>query len=289
MQSAPHLLTQQSIQLMLPKRAVDAHKGKSGSVAIIGGDDGMVGAVLLAARSALFSGAGRVYSAMLSKSAPSVDFLHPEIMMRTTDAVSKLAQLDAVAIGPGLGQSDEAVTCLSYWLKQDLPLVLDADALNLIANHADLAELLKKKRGETVITPHPGEAARLLDVSAAVVQSQRTETALALAKSLHVICVLKGASTVIAEPDGSCCINTTGNAGLATGGTGDVLTGIIASFIAQGVSPKQATKLGAYLHGKAADDLVALGVGPIGLTASELAQKVRGIINQLNINQRASK
>lgn len=284
MQSAPHLLTQQSIQLMLPKRAVDAHKGKSGSVAIIGGDDGMVGAVLLAARSALFSGAGRVYSAMLSKSAPSVDFLHPEMMMRTTDAVSKLAQLDAVAIGPGLGQSDEAVTCLSYWLKQDSPLVLDADALNLIANHADLAELLKNKRGETVITPHPGEAARLLDVSAAVVQSQRTETALALAKSLHVICVLKGASTVIAEPDGSYSINTTGNAGLATGGTGDVLTGIIASFIAQGVSPNEAAKLGAYLHGKAADDLVALGVGPIGLTASELAPKVRGIINQLNIN-----
>jgi len=282
MQIDPHLITKQMLQPWLPVRAVDAHKGTSGSVAIIGGDDGMVGAVLLAARAALLSGAGRVYAAMLCDTAPSVDFLHPEIMMRRPDALASLAQLDAVAIGPGLGQSDAAITELTFWLTQTCPLVLDADALNLIAQHQQLAELLKSRRGPVVVTPHVGEAARLMAISSADIQNQRVETAIALAQSLQVICVLKGAGTVIAEQDGTYFINSTGNPALATGGTGDVLTGVIASLIAQGLVPTHAAKLGVYVHGAAADFLVEQGIGPLGLTASELVTAVRSAINQLS-------
>ena len=280
MQTDQHLITKQMLQPWLPVRAVDAHKGTSGSVAIIGGDDGMVGAVLLAARAALLSGAGRVYAAMLCDTAPSVDFLHPEIMMRRPDALASLAQLDAVAIGPGLGQSDAAITELTFWLTQTCPLVLDADALNLIAQHQQLAELLKSRRGPVVVTPHVGEAARLMAISSADIQKQRIESAVALAQSLQVTCVLKGAGTVIAEQGGSYCINSTGNSALATGGTGDVLTGVIASLIAQGLEPVSAAKLGVYVHGAAADYLVAQGVGPLGLTASDLLTAVRRVINQ---------
>jgi len=282
MQTTPHLLTKQMLQTALPVRAVDAHKGTSGSVAIIGGDDGMLGAVLLAARAALLSGAGRIYAAMLCDTAPAVDFLHPEIMMRRSDALATLAQLDAVAIGPGLGQSDAAITELTFWLTQACPLVLDADALNLIAQHHQLAELLKNRRGQTVLTPHAGEAARLMGVTAAAIQSQRVESAVRLAQSLHVICVLKGAGTIVAEQNGSYCINATGNPALATGGTGDVLTGVIASLIAQGLAPIQAARLGVYVHGAAADALVARGIGPLGLTASELVTAIRGVLNQLS-------
>jgi hydroxyethylthiazole kinase-like uncharacterized protein yjeF len=282
MQIDPHLLTKPILQSTLPVRAVDAHKGTSGSVAIIGGDCGMVGAVLLATRAALLSGAGRVYAAMLCDTAPPVDFLHPEIMMRTADAIAALPQLDVVAIGPGLGQSDKAITVLTFWLTQACPLVLDADALNLVAQHHHLAELLKSRYAQTVITPHVGEAARLMAISAADIQNQRVETAIALAQSLQVICVLKGAGTVIAEQDGTYFINSTGNPALATGGTGDVLTGVIASLIAQGLMPTHAAKLGVYVHGAAADFLVEQGIGPLGLTASELVTAVRSAINQLS-------
>lgn len=283
MQTDQHLITKQMLQPWLPVRAVDAHKGNSGSVAIIGGDSGMIGAVLLAARAALLSGAGRVYAAMLCDTAPVVDLLQPEVMMRKPDTIAALSQLDAVAIGPGLGQSDRAIVVLTFWLAQARPLVLDADALNLIAQHHHLTELLKSRHAQTVITPHVGEAARLMAIGSVDIQKQRVEAAIKLAQSLQVTCVLKGAGTVIAEQDGSYCINSTGNSALATGGTGDVLTGVIASLIAQGLESVRAAKLGVYVHGAAADYLVAQGVGPLGLTASELITAVRSEINQLSL------
>jgi hydroxyethylthiazole kinase-like uncharacterized protein yjeF len=269
-------------QNALPPRSNDAHKGTFGSVAIIGGDTGMVGAVLLAARAALHSGAGRVYAAMLCKNAPSVDLLQPEIMLRTPAAITQLSQLNCVVIGTGLGQSSAALELLEYWLAQNIPLLIDADALNLIACHLHLAEIIICRNAETVITPHAGEAARLLDVSIDNIQNNRTESAIKLAKNLNATCVLKGAGTVCAHHGGSCFINTTGNVGLASGGTGDVLSGIIGSLMAQGLTGLQAAKLGVYVHGAAADSLVESGVGPIGLTASEVALEARNIINQLN-------
>jgi len=282
------VLVKNMFQHVLLPRDVDAHKGSCGSVAIIGGDESMVGAVLLASRAALFSGAGRVYAAMLSKNAPAVDLNHPEIMMRTPAALVHLKQLDCVAIGPGLGQSIHAIELLISWLTeplgQSMPMVIDADALNLIAAHAHLAELLKKRHAQTIITPHAGEAARLLGLSSEFVQDNRAEAALKLAKKFNVVCVLKGAGTICAYPDGTCFVNTTGNPALASGGTGDVLTGLIASLIAQGVELGTAAKLGVFAHGLAADNLVAGGIGPRGVVASEVLLEVRNIINQLNQN-----
>ncbi len=283
---APQLIQASMLHHLLPARPRDAHKGSCGSVAVIGGDDSMVGAALLAARAALFSGAGRVYAALLSKHAPAVDMLHPEIMLRAPTDLSDLKQLDCVAIGPGLGQSLVAIELLIWWLTQPrgqgMPLVLDADALNLIAEHAHLAQLLKQRRGVTVITPHAGEAARLLGTATASVQYDRVNAAMRLADTLNVICVLKGAGSICAHPDGTCLMNTSGNPALASGGTGDVLAGLIASLVAQGISPFDAAKLAVFVHGLAADNLVARGVGPRGVTASEVLLEVRNVINGLS-------
>ena len=277
-----HLLVQSLFQGAMPIRNSNAHKGTFGSVAIIGGATGMVGAVLLAARAALHSGAGRVYAAMLCENAPSVDIFQPEIMLRSPLAISQLSQLDCVVIGTGLGQSNAAVELLEYWLAQNIPLLIDADALNLIASHLHLASVVTSRNAETVITPHAGEAARLLDVSSEHIQQNRTESALKLAKSLNATCVLKGAGTVCAHHDGSWFVNTTGNVGLASGGTGDVLSGIIGSLMAQGLTGIDAAKLGVYVHGAAADALVKKGIGPAGLTASEVILEARDVLNTLN-------
>jgi len=279
-----HLLVRSMFQPALPPRSLAAHKGSFGSVAVIGGSAGMVGAALLAARSALQSGAGRVYAALLSENAPSVDLCFPEIMLRTPDALSQLSQLNVVVIGPGLGQEDIAVELLAFWLKQYVPILLDADALNLIAAHSDLREIAQKRQAETVITPHPGEASRLLNTSTSHIQNNRIECALELAHNFHATCVLKGAASVCAHHDGRYFINTTGNPALASGGTGDVLSGVIGSLIAQGLSGLEAAKLGVFVHGAAADALVERGIGPVGLTASEVAHEIRMVINQLNTN-----
>jgi hydroxyethylthiazole kinase-like uncharacterized protein yjeF len=265
----------------LPQRKSGAHKGSFGSIAVIGGDTSMIGAVLLASRAAQLSGAGRVYAALLSDEVLSVDLLHPEIMFRKPVALSKLAQLDCIAIGPGLGQSNTAKDLLEFWLRQNVAMLIDADALNLIAKYTNLVEIIKSRRADTVITPHAGEAARLLKTTSEQIQQNRTESALELSRSLKVTCVLKGAETVVVEDDGNWFINSTGNVGLASGGTGDVLSGIIGSLIAQGLSGLEAAKLGVYAHGAAADSLVAKGVGPVGLAASEVALEVRDILNQI--------
>jgi hydroxyethylthiazole kinase-like uncharacterized protein yjeF len=270
------------ISQKLPKRAIDSHKGMNGSIAIIGGDKGMTGAALMAARSALLTGAGRTYLSFLDEQAPSVDIQHPEIMVRSPNELSQLKQLDCVVIGPGLGLSKAALTLLEFWLAQETKLLIDADALNLIAKHEGLVNALKKRKAETVITPHPGEASRLL--KHAIEQEHRIESAIQLAKGLHVTCVLKGAKSIIVHHDGRYFINTTGNAGLASAGTGDVLSGIIGSLMAQGLNGLDAASAGVYIHGAAADVLVASGNGPIGLTASEVALAARNIINQLNVS-----
>ena len=282
MQNLQHQLTESMVRGAMPIRKSGAHKGSFGSVAIIGGDAGMVGAVLLAARAALHCGVGRVYAAMLCTSAPSVDIFQPEIMLRTPAEITQLPQLNCVVIGPGLGQSSTAIELLEFWLAQNAPLLLDADALNLIASHLHLASLVISRTAKTVITPHPGEAARLLDVSTEHIQQNRTESALKLAKNLNVTCVLKGAGTICAQHDGSWFVNTSGNVGLASGGTGDVLSGMIGSLMAQGLTALEAAKAGVYVHGAAADALVKKGEGPVGLTASEVTLEARNIINMLN-------
>jgi ADP-dependent NAD(P)H-hydrate dehydratase / NAD(P)H-hydrate epimerase len=277
-----HLLERKLFSPALPPRGRDTHKGDFGSVAIIGGADGMVGAALLAARAALLSGAGRVYAALLAENAPAVDLLHPEIMLRAPDKLAELPQLDCVVIGPGLGQSPTAIKLLEYWIAQDRPLLLDADALNLLSIHPHLKAAMQIRKAASVITPHVGEAARLLGCDTFSIQQDRSKSALKLAKELNTICVLKGAGSICAHPNGEWFVNTSGKPGLASAGMGDVLSGIIASFIAQGLSAFDAVKLGVYLHGAAADALVERGIGPVGLTASEISLEVRNLTNQYN-------
>ena len=225
----------------LPSRALDTHKGNFGSVAIVGGDTGMVGAVLLASRAALFCGAGRVYAAFLADNAPNVDACHPEIMLHSAATLTNLTQLTCVVIGPGFGQSKAAFELLAFCMAQHVALLIDADALNLISQHMHLQEIVKNRQAETIITPHPAEAARLLNTAVGKIQQNRVESAQNLAFKFKAICVLKGAGTIItstdmANADGNWFINTTGNPGLASSGTGDVLRGIIGSLMAKGLS-----------------------------------------------------
>ena len=268
----------------LPQRHANAHKGTFGSVAVIGGATGMVGSVLLAARAALHSGAGRIYAALLSENAPAVDFIQPEIMLRALDDIVQLPQLNCLVIGPGLGQSMVAIKQLEYWVNQSVPILLDADALNLIASHPHLASAVASRTSPTVITPHAGEAGRLLAFSTESVTQNRLESAIILAEKFNATCVLKGAGTLIVQDKHHYFINTTGNVGLASGGTGDVLSGIIGSLMAQGLAAINAAKLGVFVHGAAADALVKKGIGPIGLTASEVILEVRHQLNQLHKN-----
>lgn len=275
-------LVQSMLLAALPSRSVDAHKGNFGSVAVVGGDTDMLGAVLLASRAALFCGAGRIYAAFLADDAPNVDTFHPEIMLHSAATLANLTQLNCVVIGPGLGQSKAAIELLEFCMTQHVALLIDADALNLISRHMHLQEMVKNRQAETIITPHPAEAARLLNTTVGDVQQNRVERAQNLAYKFKAICVLKGAGTIITNTDGNWVINTTGNPGLASGGTGDVLSGIIGSLIAQGLSGLEAAKLGVYVHAAAADALVAEGIGPVGLTASEIALEARKQINLLN-------
>jgi ADP-dependent NAD(P)H-hydrate dehydratase / NAD(P)H-hydrate epimerase len=277
-----HALVQSMFLPALPSRALDTHKGSFGSVVIVGGDTGMVGAVLLAARAALFCGAGRVYAAFLADNPPNVDTCHPEIMLHSASSLTNLTRLNCVVIGTGLGQSKTAIDLLAFSLVQEVALLIDADALNLISQHTHLQIILKNRQSETIVTPHPTEAARLLNTTVENIQENRIDSAKNLAAKFNVICVLKGSGTIVADNNGDYFINTTGNPGLASGGTGDVLSGIIGSLVAQGLSVLEAAKLGVYVHGAAADTLVAEGIGPVGLTASEVAQEARHQINMLN-------
>ena len=277
-------LNPQQIGLSMPQRAVDSHKGLHGNVAVIGGDTGMVGAAWLSARAALLAGAGRTYVGFLCEDAPSVDLLHPEIMVRSLNGLRQILGLGCVVLGPGMGTSGVALDTLRFWLSQEAPLLLDADALNLIATHETLRSALRQRTAATVITPHPGEAARLWGQP--LEHHQRKSYALALAQQHDVICVLKGSNSLVAHPDGRCATNPTGNPGLASAGTGDVLSGIIGSLIAQGMSAFDAACAGVYVHGAAADALVARGIGPMGLTASEVAIEARQTLNALSRLQR---
>lgn len=249
-----------ALAAMKPPRA-NAHKGTQGTLAIIGGANGMLGAALLASRAAMRMGAGKVKVGWLAEPFPQVDPQMPEVMMRSASELTN-AECNALVVGCGMGVSGNAVRLLKAQLKRDQPIVLDADALNLIAESAELATLTQQRavRGAvTILTPHPAEAARLLGASTASVQTDRLRAARDLAKGYRAVVALKGAGTVV--DDGNVTsINTTGNALLATAGTGDVLAGMIGALLAQGYAPFDATRIGVALHGAAADQMKVRGV-----------------------------
>jgi ADP-dependent NAD(P)H-hydrate dehydratase / NAD(P)H-hydrate epimerase len=265
---------------VLKPRALNTHKGDYGSVGVVGGAHGMVGAALLAGRAALKLGAGRVYVGLIAQDAPLVDMAQPELMLRSADEVLKLPHLAILAVGPGLGQSPDAAFYLQWALESSLPLVIDADGLNLIGAMPSLRDMLEKRGVPTLLTPHPAEAARLLGSATREVQHDRVAAALKLAGGLASHVVLKGAGSVCASPDGSWAINTSGNPGMASAGMGDVLTGIIAALLAQGVDAKTALHAGVHLHGAAADAAVVSGAGPVGLAAGELIDAARRLVNE---------
>ena len=240
----------------------------------------MEGAALLAARAALKTGAGKVLVGFAQDRAPlACDPLQPELMLR--DARSLLEGdwgVSAWVAGCGIGTGTEAANALSelFVLRQGAPLVLDADGLNLLAQGAVQPNW---GVGPVVLTPHPAEAARLLGTDTAHIQADRPAAAQALAQRYGAWVVLKGAGSVVCDPDGAWRRNTSGNPGLATAGTGDVLAGMLGSLLAQRLSLDQAVAGAVWLHGAAADALVSQGIGPIGLTAGELADAARRLRN----------
>lgn len=270
----------------LPQRHHASHKGSYGSLAVLGGHEGMVGAPMLCARAGLMSGAGRVYVGFVAHDAPAWDPVHPELMLRHAENLD-LASMQAVSVGPGLGTSPASAACLSRALAlEHTPLVIDADALNLLAAEPSLAERVRRRAGPTVLTPHPLEAARLAGCDVARIQSDRLASARSLAQQFGATVVLKGSGSII--DDGThTWINTTGNAGLATAGTGDVLTGTIGALLAQGMPATQAALAAVWLHGNAAERCVAAGAGPAGLTASELLPAIRaGLVEWIDAGRR---
>jgi hydroxyethylthiazole kinase-like uncharacterized protein yjeF len=274
------LLGRDILAKVVKPRPGNSHKGDYGSAGIIGGDDGMVGAALLAGRAALKLGCGRVYVGLLARDTPPVDAAQLELMLRRADEVLKLRNLTCLAVGPGLGQTPDAAFHLGAALESPRPLVLDADALNLLAAAAPLSQKLRARAAPTLITPHPAEAARLLGTTVQTVQDNRVAAALKLASTFKSLVVLKGAGSICAEPGGAWHINTSGNPGMASAGMGDVLTGVIAALLAQGAEARSALLAAVHLHGAAADRAVAGGAGPAGLTATETIDAARALLNQ---------
>jgi len=273
-------ITQKQIVKLIPKRPHDSHKGLFGNVVILGGKSGMVGAPLMAARAALKLGAGCVHVGLLAENAPRVDIVQPELMLHAASDALRLPDITVLAIGCGMGTDLGAHKILYDALHSEAAVVLDADALNILALRPDLRELLAARKTPTVLTPHPGEAARLLACDISDVQANRHAAAAELRRKFHGSVVLKGADSVCATRDGKLFVNTTGNPGMSTAGMGDVLTGMIAAFIAQGLGADDALMLAVYLHGAAGDEL-AKQQASIGMTATEVTEWARWLFNRL--------
>lgn len=263
----------------LPARLHASHKGSYGSLAIIGGEAGMCGAPLLGARAALRLGAGRVHIGFLADAPPPFDALHPELMLHAASHIDR-AGMNAIVLGPGMGQGTQAQAWLALLgdvAPRTTPHVLDADALNLLAQARTPLHLNE----QDVLTPHPLEAARLLSASVATIQADRLAAARALSLRYGAVVVLKGSGTVLAAPDGRLALNPTGNAALATAGTGDVLAGMTGALLAQGMPGWEAALAAVWLHGAAADRLIAQGAGMAGLAAGDLACAARATYDEL--------
>lgn len=261
---------------VLRPRVKNSHKGDYGSVAVIGGTDGMIGASILAARAALISGAGRVTLECRAEHAPHVDMVYPEIMFATKPV--NLEDFDAIVLGCGLGTSAEAKARVIEALNCQKPLILDADALNIIAADIKLQDMVLARRAPTVLTPHPGEAARLLRRDTAGVTADRVAACRELAVQTGAIVVLKGAGTVISMRSSRTWINPTGSPMLATGGSGDVLAGMIGAMFSQGYDMVESVLAAVYFHGLSAEGLEA------GFTAGEIAPNAMALVHDARVS-----
>jgi len=287
-----HLLTPELVRPLIPRRPQSAHKGTFGHAGIVAGSPGKTGAPALAALGALRAGTGLVTVATPQTVAPIVESKLLEIMaLALPETPEHLLGLEAhtvllrfcedksaVGFGPGLGVSASITELLSQLLPQlDIPCVFDADALNNLASHLDIFSRMKQL---PILTPHPGEMARLLGTtSSKLINEDRIGIARKFATKHHVILVLKGANTVIADPHGQVAICPTGNPGMASAGMGDVLTGVITGFLAQGLTAWNAARAGVYVHGLAGD-LAALTMGEPGLIASDVISAIPHALTQ---------
>jgi NAD(P)H-hydrate epimerase len=264
----------------LPKRKAESHKGNYGRVLVIAGSPGMTGAAYLTGKAALRSGSGLVTVACPESLNPILEIKLTCVMtmpaaetadhtfaLDSLDVLLEYAQqCDAVALGPGLSQHEETCRLVRALVEQiEKPLVIDADGLNSLNGATDV---LKKRRAATVLTPHPGEMARLANIGTDEVQKAREKTATTFAREHKVVVVLKGHNTIVTD-DKHVYVNKTGNPGMACGGTGDVLTGMVASFLGRGFGPFEAAQLAVYLHG-IAGDIAASEVGQEALTATDM-------------------
>ncbi len=273
-------------QKLLPKRFDDMHKGDCGRVFLLAGSVGMTGAAALCGEAAMRCGSGLV-------TVGTPEQVQPVVAVKLTEAMTlpleeneefaaakiqeQIEKSDAVGIGPGLGTGAMTLSALKIALKSESPLVIDADGLNVLAEHIDI---LKEKNCPVVLTPHPGEMSRLCGKSMTEIQEKRVEIATAFAKEYEVTLLLKGKNTVIASPSGEVCLNPTGNNGMASGGMGDVLTGMIASLMGQGVACYQAACLGAFLHGLAGN-LAEEELGCYGMIAGDVVRRIPYAIKTL--------
>jgi NAD(P)H-hydrate epimerase len=275
-----------------PPRDRDAHKGRFGHLLVVAGSLGKTGAAVLAGRAALRSGVGLCTIAVPASQQPIVAAQAPEYMtealpetvaqslsLKARDRIVELARrMDAVALGPGLSLDPEAQE-LARGLIRELPrpMVVDADALSALAGHLDL---LRQAAGPRALTPHPGEMARMLGTTIEAVQADRIEVTRTFAREHGVAIALKGAGTVIAGPDGHVAINPTGNPGMAKGGSGDVLTGIVGALLAREIEPAGALRAGCYVHGLAAD-VAGRDRGEYGMLASDIIESLPAALRAL--------
>jgi len=271
------------------KRAETAHKGDNGKVLLIGGAARMAGALVLAAKASLYSGAGWTILMMFDAASAHLVSDQPELMVHDAHLMSphealQAIQPDVMAIGPGMGQGPLAQEWLLAALHWQGPLIIDADGLNILASKGELLNILRTRSHPTTLTPHPGEAARLLSCTAEAVQCDRAEAISKLTQLTQCHVVLKGHRSLIMSVGLDIHECMSGNAGMAVGGMGDVLTGCIAALAAQGLHHGldlwQATCLAVELHARAADLMLQEGLGPIGMTPSELTVYLRKVLNQ---------
>ncbi len=281
-------LTKRDVHPLLPLRPRDAHKGIFGHLFILAGARGFMGAARLAGLAAARSGVGlvtlgvpRSLADIIATGAPELMTLPlPENRAESLSAEALRPALNftqdkrAVALGPGLSQNAGTQTFIREFVaKCTAPKVIDADALNALAGHTNA---INKSKSPSILTPHPGEMARLCACSTADVQKDREEVATRFAKAHRCVLVLKGHGTIVAGPEGELFINRTGNSGMATGGTGDVLTGILGGLLAQGMKPLDAARLGVYAHGLAGD-FAAAEKTERGLIASDVIEKLPAV------------
>ena len=269
-----------SLQNVIPRRQRAAHKGHHGHVLLVGGNYGMPGAIIMAAESAIHSGAGLVTVATREEHLNALSIRRPEVMAHAVHDETALKGLvkgkDVIVIGPGLGRDDWALALLKEALVADCALVMDADALNLISEHP---ELRQPRKFPMILTPHPGEAARLLNTNTIEIQQNRFDAVLSCCKTYDAITLLKGSGTLISNGHETTLCHA-GNPGMAVAGMGDILSGLIGALLAQDIEPFDAAQLGVWVHATAADHL-ANHQGETGLLATELLPEIRRLINTI--------